>query len=68
MIVFIKVVIALLILYVVLKFVLLNIPTLPYMWYKKLRIWHFKRINNKENGRFDELIKIFEKDLSKSKK
>jgi exopolysaccharide biosynthesis protein len=68
MIVFVKVVIALLILYVVVKFVFLNIPTLPYRWYKKLRIWHFKRINNKENGRFDELIKIFEKDLSKSKK
>ena len=36
--------------------------TLPYSWYKKLRIWYFKRIINKENGRFNELIKIFEKD------
>tara|TARA_R110000823_G_scaffold307545_1_gene430645 strand:+ start:109 stop:315 length:207 start_codon:yes stop_codon:yes gene_type:complete len=68
MIVFVKVMIALLILYVVVKFVFLNIPTLPYRWYKELRIWYFKRINNKENGRFDKLIKIFEKDLIKSKK
>ena len=68
MIVFVKVMIALLILYVVVKFVFLNIPTLHYRWYKELRIWYFKRINNKENGRFDKLIKIFEKDLIKSKK
>ena len=68
MIVFVKVVIALLILYVVVKFVFLNIPTLPYRWYKKLRIWYFKRINKKEGGSFTELIEIFEKDLLKSKK
>jgi len=59
---------ALLILYVVVKFVFLNMPTLKYRWYKKLRICYFKRINDKEKGRFTELIEIYENDLLKSEK
>ena len=66
--VIVSVLLTLLILYVVVKFVFLNIPTLRYRWYKKLRIWYFKRINDKKGGIFTELIKMFEKDLLKSEK
>lgn len=67
MIVLLKSAVVLLILYIVVKFVFLNIPALPYRWYKVLRLRFFENKLKKGETRFKELVETFKKNLENTK-